>query len=154
MEQSKKQNQYDPLRNRFTAWLGKVMNSARADYLEQLSKASRAVDIDSLPEELLVWEDRYDFGSEENDFYFEEKRISEAIQHLSEKGRMVLKLTYIDQLNPKEIGASMKCTEEAVYMQRSRAIAYLRKALREEPKHEQTVQPGAISDDPGKGHLG
>ena len=155
MEQNNRGIQKDELRMRFTAWLGKVMSSVRADYLEELSKIPKTVDIYSLPEGTLVWEDCYDFETGgKTDFYFEDKRITEALQHLSKKGKEVLKLTFIYQFDTREISASMRCTDQAVYMQRSRAIAYLQKVLSKESENEKTSQPGGISGDPGKGKKG
>lgn len=60
------------------------------------------------------------------------KALTEALDRLSEKERLVLSLYYTDELTLKEIGAVLELTESRVSQIRSQALARLRRTLRKE----------------------
>lgn len=77
---------------------------------------------------------RADFEEAESEDYYvpgiaEESSVTQAVQTLSEKYRVVIHLFYYEELSVKEISAVLKMTETNVKSRLSRAREMLRKKL-------------------------
>ena len=126
--------QYDELRARFTGWLDTVVYRAKLKYLRKQNREIETIPIDDIPEQYMEFhESGYSsVGASAQDFDFEEERLAVAFSQLPLMRKEVLRLLFVEELEPSEIAAHMNCSVQHVYNQRSLAIKKLREQLEEE----------------------
>lgn len=123
----------DQLRAEFTVWLDKSLSNAKYDYLRKKDREPKMASLDSIPIDLIV--DPHDcFAAVERstaDFEFEEARLAYAFSKLPLMRREVLRLLFVEQKEPEEISAILRCSINFVHLQKSRALKRLRELLTE-----------------------
>ncbi|MCA5005664.1 RNA polymerase sigma factor [Sphingobacterium bovistauri] len=100
--------------------------------LNQLKKASfkyENIDVNSLENEILSDSNILDKIVKTELL----KSIFEEVQKLPEKQQQIIRLTFIEEKSIEEICALLKMSESAVYTNRSRAIASLKKMIGKNP---------------------
>ena len=121
----------DELRARFTVWLDVTVYRAKLKYLRKTEQNKEVVSIDELPEHMLDWrETGFEKSlSSRKDFEFEEERLATAFAELPLMRKEILRLLFVEELEPGEIAAHLNCSVQHVYNQRSLAIKKLRGKL-------------------------
>ena len=129
----------DELRARFTSWLDTVVYRAKLKYLRNQDHMVKTVSIDEIPERYLEWHEPgyYSPNASPQDFDFEEKRLAEAFAKLPLMRKAVLRLLFVEEMEPAEIAVRMNCSVQHVYNQRSLAIRRLRELLEKEAKENE-----------------
>lgn len=124
----------DELRARFTVWLDTVVYRAKLKYLRQVEQKLEVISIDELPEYMLECQEPgfTESIAIEADFNFEEEKLARAFAELPLMRKEILRLLFVEELNPDEIARHMNCSVQHVYNQRSLAIKRLRETLKEE----------------------
>ncbi len=132
----KKQNPpFDPadseLIARFTAYMVKVVTTAKIDYIRRQSHWSMELPTDKLskPDDATPETERWQHAASENEFFFAEERISDALSGLSQMRRRILELSFIDGMSAMEIAEHLGCSVKFVYNERHSAIKKLRNLL-------------------------
>jgi len=111
----------------FTAWVSKVVNYARQEYLRTLDRIAIEVPLDDAPVALLSYEDHLPIS--EDEFEFTEEKLSETFFGLSLLRRRILTYIYVDLLTPQEIADKLNCSADYVYLQKHRALKAMRDRL-------------------------
>lgn len=123
----------DELRARFTGWLEVTLYRAKLNYVKKLERDKGIVYVDELPEELWASENPernwIQEISEPDVFHFEEERLEDAFDRLSEQRREILSMLFVEERTPKEVAGRIGCSLRHVYKQRSQALKQLRKML-------------------------
>lgn len=121
----------DELRARFTAWLDTTVYRAKLKYLRKMDQNMEVVSIDDISESMLgCQEPGFEHGfAEERDFDFEEEKLATAFAELPLMRKEILRLLFVEEMEPGEIAAHLNCSVQHVYNQRSLAIKKLRKTL-------------------------
>ena len=121
----------DELRARFTVWLDITVYRAKLKYLRKTEQNKEVVSIDELPEHLLEWQEAgfENSLSSGKDFDFEEERLATAFAELPLMRKEILRLLFVEEMEPGEIAAHLNCSVQHVYNQRSLAIKKLRRKL-------------------------
>ena len=133
MEYPKEYPRQDELRIRFTAWMGKLMYHTRLNYLTHAARHKCVGDIESLPYDLLIREDTYDLGAEEDGgFAFEEEKLSRAIRAVPLKRKQVLTMLFVRRMSPEEISCELGCKVDYVYKLKSLALDSMKELLKRE----------------------
>ena len=97
---------YDEIRAMYTAYIERVADFARKEYLRTLRYRAQEIPLEEQSEDTLALvEDRY-FPCE---FDLAEGRISLAMNNLPLLRRQVLKLAFIEKLPAQEIAARLGC---------------------------------------------
>ena len=128
----------DILRARFTNWLEIVIYRARLNYLREQKNRLKTVSIDEVPDVYLEWHEPGYHSSHtiSQDFDFEEERLAMAFSQLPLMRKEVLRLLFVEEMEPAEIAARMNCSVQHVYNQRSLALRKLRELLEREEKKD------------------
>jgi len=116
---------------RFTAFMKKVIISAKVDYIRRQRHWKREVLMDELPE-LFDESHRLNQGvttTMTSGFSFTEDRLTVALSTLGAQQRRILEFSYINELSAQEIAAILGCPVKAVYNQKYTALKKLRKVL-------------------------
>ena len=123
----------DELRARFTVWLNTTVYRAKLKYLRKTERNREVVSIDDLPEHMLEWQETgfENSLSSGNDFDFEEEKLATAFAELPLMRKEILRLLFVEELEPGEIAEHLNCSVQHVYNQRSLAIKKLRGILAE-----------------------
>lgn len=123
-----RQDVYDDVRYRFTAWLKIVAKRAKIDYIRRLKKRPKELSIDdkNLSHEL-VYEPQ--LITENNDFDFENKDLIRVFKGLSEKRKQILILIFVHNFTAEEVAAKMRCSVQYIYNQHSLALKELRNKM-------------------------
>lgn len=126
--------EHDELRARFTGWLDTVVYRARLKYLQKKDHEIETVSIDDVAESYLEWSEEETMSSclTKRDFDFEEERLAAAFSQLPLMRKEVLRLLFVEEIEPVEIAQRMNCSLQHVYNQKSLAIKKLRKLLEKE----------------------
>lgn len=133
MEHRKYLVEDDQLRNHFTGWLDVVVSHARTSYFRKYGQETETVYLDSVPDEWLALEDKYDLRTNDQDeFEFEEDKLQYAFSQLPLMKRRILMLLFVEQMDPGEVASQLHCSVQNVYNQKSLALKTLRKMLGEE----------------------
>lgn len=121
----------DELRARFTVWLDTMVYRAKLKYLRKLEQNMEVVSIDELPECMLGWnEPRFTTHAiSEQDFEFEEEKLAIAFAELPLMRKEILRLLFVEEMEPSEIAEHLNCSVQHVYNQRSLAVRKLREKL-------------------------
>jgi len=115
----------------FTAFMVKVVTSAKIDYIRRQRHWKWEVLMDKPPE---PQDDKLNSGRwmnaiSESEFYFAEERISKALSDLPTLRRRILELSFIDELSAQEIAEILGCSVKFVYNQKHAALKKLRDNL-------------------------
>ena len=62
-------------------------------------------------------------------FHFEEERLEDAFDRLSEQRREILSMLFVEERTPKEVAGRIGCSLRHVYKQRSQALKQLKQML-------------------------
>ena len=123
----------DELRARFTVWLDTTVYRSNLKYLRKTEQNREVVSIDDLPEHMLEWQETgfENSLSSGNNFDFEEEKLATAFAELPLMRKEILRLLFVEELEPGEIAEHLNCSVQHVYNQRSLAIKKLRGILAE-----------------------
>lgn len=118
------------LRNRFTAWLTKLVRRAKINYIEKEKRHKNNVPIDSVSEKALS-EDPYYIDKTESaeKIEFSDESVAKSFSILSVTRQKILTMIYLNDMNPEEIAAKLGCSVQNVYNQTSIALKQLRKLI-------------------------
>lgn len=120
---------------RFTVYLMRVIEHANANYFQRyLNKGARRdweILVDRLPEPPTdsYREAHWLNGISEEQFDFEEERISQAFYKLPLLRQTILELSFIQEMPVREIAEKLNCSVKFVYNQKHRALKKLRDIL-------------------------
>ena len=118
------------LLGQFTAFMEAVVNSARVDYLRRRKRYSREIPAESAPvDENMHYEDPIPRSAPDNEFDFEERRLSDAFSKLNLMRRKILTLIFVEGLPAQEVAERLNCSVDYVYLQKHRALKTLRDQL-------------------------
>ena len=115
----------------FTAYIKAVIQNAGADYKRKLLKSiEREIsvsDFSSLPQELLSYDDNSFFLEKDVSYsniedLFTSEKYYRAMKKLSDKEKLVLYLTVIEEKTADKIGEIMNTTKDNIWQIKSRAI--------------------------------
>lgn len=126
----------EPTNNEISDYLGINMNEVAEieNYINYISMVSLESVIFSDDEDVNLMGIIEDKNSPSPDFYLEDKEklevLSQAIELLKEKDRMILNLYYYEGLTLKEIGKVLEVSESRVCQLHSRAIRNLRECMK------------------------
>ena len=115
----------------FTAFMVKVITSAKIDYIRRQRHWRWEISTEILPDildERPSLEDRMIEASMKG-FHYAEERIAAALSTLRVEERRILELAYIEELSAEEIAALLGRPIRFVYNQKYIALRKLRKAL-------------------------
>ena len=132
MGHAQKPPEGDTLCFRFTAWLKTLIYRARIDYLRQIKRRVEEVSIETLrgaKSMLIQYDECLATDTTKKIFEFEEERLARAFSKLSPTRQQILKMLFIEDLQPDEIAEQLNCTLQHVYNQRSLALKVLRELL-------------------------
>ena len=118
-------------KNRFTAYIKAVIQNSATDYKRKLLKSLEneisVADFSSLPKELLSYDDG-SFLLEEDIAYsnieklFTDERYYMAMKKLTDKEKLVLYLTIVEERTAEEVAETMNTTKDNIWKIKSRAI--------------------------------
>ena len=115
---------------RFTAFMMRIVKSARVDYIRKQRHWKRETPMDKPPlDESSPVAERWQSGISDNEFHFEEDRISDAISSFPALRRRILELAFIEKLTAQEIADMLGCPIKFVYNQKHAALKKLRDTL-------------------------
>ena len=125
------------LRARFTLRLDTTLSRASAKFRKQMTdKLAEEIDIvsyDAFPSDYIADPinpyENIEMGI--RDFDFAEERIAKAFSELPWMRREVLRLLFVEQKKPREIAKILRCSEDFVSLQKTRALKKLRIVLSE-----------------------
>ena len=132
---------FEKTRNVFTAYVRTVIQNASIDYkrkvLKLIEKEIAVSDFTSLPKELLSHDDNsflfeQDVTHSNIEKLFTDKKHYQAMKKLSDKEKLVLFLTVVEERPVKQVAEIIDITEENVRMIKSRAIKHFLKCLEDE----------------------
>ena len=121
----------DDLRNRFTAYMQKVVYHAKVDYIRRRKTQRPSSDVDSAKASELSYEQDFRLVSDA-DFDFEEQRLADNFASLPLIRRQILKLLFVNGLTAIEVAEELGCSLDYVYSNKRRALQKLRDQLQEE----------------------
>ena len=124
------------LRNIFTAWLGKVVENAKIDYIRMVrtrAKKTSVIYLEEVPE--VSYEQDFRMVSAD-EFDFAEERLSKSFAQLPLLKRQVLTMTFVEGLSAEEIAIKLNCSRDYVYTIKLRALKKLRFLLEGGDDHE------------------
>ena len=118
-------------KHEFTAYVKAVIQNSSAEYkrkiLKQIENEITVADFESLPKELLSCDDS-SFLLEDNirhsniEDFFTNKKHYEAMKTLTDREKLVLFLTVVEEMTGKQVAEIMNTTKDNVKMLKSRAI--------------------------------
>lgn len=82
-----------------------------------------------LPERQISFEKQYDDAITDEDFLFEEEALSIVFKQLPLLRQKILKYAFVYHLSAREIADKLNCSVNYVYLQKHRALKYLRDVL-------------------------
>ena len=119
----------DPvLLQRFTAYIRKVADYARLEYLRKMDSKVEEVPLNQHMADTLGYEDP---PSASDNFDFTEDKLADAFNSLDILRRRILTLTFVEGLTAQETADKLGCTVDYVYLQKHRALKKLRDQLME-----------------------
>lgn len=113
----------------FTAFLTKVVKSAKIDYIRRQRHWNWEISMDKLPDVEVEQNKRWLDAASEHEFSFEEERISKAFSELTLLRQKILELSFIEELSAQEIADQLNCSVKFVYNQKHTALKKLRDIL-------------------------
>ena len=136
--ENKNASEHDELRARFTGCLDTVVYRAKLKYLRKQEREFETAPIDDIPEQYMeCHEPGYSsVGVSTRDFDFEEEKLAAAFSQLPLMRKEVLRLLFVEEMEPAEIAARLNCSVHHVDNQRSLAIRKLRSLLEMEGGQE------------------
>lgn len=131
MERNEFQRDDKILRARFTAWLESLMSNVQKSYVDKTRKEPKMLDVDSVADTFLAYEDRYDLNpaSEQNSFVFEEEKLARAFRTMQTRRKRIITLLFDQQLSAAEVAKRLHCSVQYVYNQKSIALKMLREKM-------------------------
>jgi RNA polymerase sigma factor (sigma-70 family) len=116
---------------RFTSFMVEVVTSAKIDYIRRQRHWKWEMPMDELPEprDELADIDRWQSAAPDDEFYFAEERISNALSSLPHLRRRILELSFIKELSAMEIAELLGCSVKFVHNERHAALKKLRNML-------------------------
>ena len=123
----------------FTTFMVKVVTSAKIDYIRRQRHLKWEIPMDKLPmtQGNLTDTDRWQSAATDNEFYFAEERISNALSDLSPLRRRILELSFIEGLSAIEISEMLGCSIKFVYNQKHTSLKKLRDVLLKGGEHDE-----------------
>ena len=122
----------------FTAYIKAVIQNSSIDYKRKLLKSIEheisVTDFESLPKELLSYDDssfllEKDITYSNIESLFTNEKYYRAMKMLSDKEKLVLYLTIIEDKKAEEVAETMNTTKENIWKIKSRAIKNFLKAI-------------------------
>ena len=125
----------DDHRNRFTAYMQKVVYHAKVDYIRQ--KKAQRTDTEVCVDDVTALSYEQDFRlTSDADFDFEEQRLANSFASLPLMRRQILKLLFVQGLTAMEVAEELGCSLDYVYSNKRRALQKLRDQMQEGGKHD------------------
>jgi len=122
---------HDDLRNRFTAYMQKVVYHAKVDYIRRKNASGQKGAMPDLPEQQDPSYEQ-DFRLEpDTEFDFEEQRLADSFASLPLMQRKILTLLFVQGLTAMEVAEELGCSLDYVYSNKRRALQKLQEQLRE-----------------------
>lgn len=115
----------------FTAFMVKIVTSAKIDYIRRQRHWKWEISVDKPPgtNENKISLERWQSAVSDSEFYFAEERISEALTDLPALRRRILELSFIEDYSAQEIAEMLNCSVRFVYNQKHVALKKLRDVL-------------------------
>ena len=134
-------NYYDKIRAEFTVYIKAVIQNSSTDYKRKLLKSIEheisVADFSGLPQELLSYDDN-SFLLEKDTTYsdienlFTDEKYYRAMKKLTDKEKLAIFLTVIEEQKAEKVAEIMNTTKENVWQLKSRAIKKFLKNLADE----------------------
>ena len=115
----------------FTAFMVKVVTSAKIDFIRRQRHTKWEIPVDKLPvpQDVMADTERWQSDVREEEFFFAEEQISDALSDIPSLRRRILELSFIDGLSAMEIAEMLGCSIKFVYNQKHAALKKLRDTL-------------------------
>jgi len=123
---------FEKTRNEFTACMKAVVQNSSTDYkrkyLRTIEREVSTADFENLPKELLSCDDDSSFLLEKDVTYanlemlFTNEKYYEAMKRLTDKEKLVLYMTVIEEKKVEEMAEIMNTTKDNVWKIKSRSI--------------------------------
>ena len=120
----------DDLRNRFTAYMQKVVYHAKVDYIRRKKAQNPNSEISAAERSDSFYEQDFLFAPQ-NEFDFEEQRLVNSFALLPLIRKQILKLLFVQGLTAMEVAEELGCSLDYVYSNKRRALQKLRDQLQE-----------------------
>ena len=124
----------DVLRGRFTNWLTVLVYHEKMAFIRKMSRQMPEASLDELIESGFQCEDPTAYQvleACESPFPMEHETLAKSYMDLPVRRQEILKLLFVDQLDPADVAARLNCTVQHVYNRRSQALQALKAALGE-----------------------
>jgi RNA polymerase sigma factor, sigma-70 family len=112
---------------RFTAYITKVIQHARIDYVRKVMQKKQEILLEDVPEYELLYYD--EFFIDDNSFHFQSPRVENAYNLLPHTYRHILELTFLHDLSAHEIAKLLHYSLPQVYLERHRALKRLKELI-------------------------
>jgi len=122
---------FEKTRNEFTAYIKAVIQNSSTDYkrklLRTIEKEISIADFENVPQELLSCDDssfllEKDVTYANLEMLFTNEKYYNAMKKLTDKEKLILFLTVIEEKKAEEIAQIMNVTKDNVWQIKSRAI--------------------------------
>jgi RNA polymerase sigma factor (sigma-70 family) len=120
----------DDLRNRFTAYMQKVVYHAKVDYIRRKKAQHPNTEADAATTPEFSYEQDFSSASD-TDFDFEEQRLANSFASLPLIRKQILKLLFVQGLTAMEVAEELGCSLDYVYSNKRRALQKLRDQMQE-----------------------
>lgn len=124
----------DVLRGRFTNWLTVLVYREKMAFIRKMSRLLPEASLDELIENGFQSEDptaNQALEACEDPFPMDHEALAKSYMDLPAKRQEILKLLFVEQLDPSDVAARLNCTVQHVYNRRSQALKALKAALGE-----------------------
>ena len=123
-----KREENNNLKAEFTAWLNILAYRTKLNFIRNESKHTCNISFDESDVKC------YD-GSEDNpQFEFQCVWLREAFNYLPTSQQKILEMLYLKGKRVAEIASEMKCSQQNIYNQKSKALKFLRSIAEKENK--------------------
>jgi len=121
----------DELIARFTAFTVRTVTSAKIDYIRRQRHWKWEVSVEEISDmsDDAPTVQRWQNGVSNNEFFFAEERISNALSALPILRRRILELSFIEGLSAQEVADELSCSVNYVYKLKHETLKRLRDAL-------------------------
>jgi len=121
----------DDLRNMFTAYIQKVVEHAKIDYIRRKASKDKKDARPDFPERQDTSYEQTFRLAPQNEFDFEEQRLADSFASLPLIRRKILTLLFVQGLTAMEVAEELGCSLDYVYSNKRRALQRLQEQMRE-----------------------
>lgn len=122
----------DVLRCKFTAWMQVVVKRAKIDYIRCLKRHYNEISIEDnqLSDKLIA--EPINIIESADEFEFDNEKLANLFMKLAPKKQKVLKMLFVNNMEPEEVAEQLHCTLQHVYNMRSLALKELKSKMQSE----------------------